>query len=84
MDNISPFKLQVTVLRTVIIGKATILFCCKHWWIIVTVLWVSILVGLDRCMMHVFWPTLNYSSLAKWEFCSQYNLSRLKVFQFLF
>ena len=81
MDRISPFKLQVNVLRTV--GKATILCCCKHWWIIGTVLWISILAGPDLCMMHVLWPALNCTNMAKWEFCSQYNLSRSKVFQFL-
>ena len=83
MDHMSPFKFQVSVLKTIIIGKAIILFCCKHWWTIGTVLWISILVGPDLCMIHAFWPTLNCKSVAKWEFCSQNNLSRSKVFQFL-
>ena len=48
-----------------------------------TVLWISILVGLDLGMMHAFWPTLNCTNVVKWDFCFQNNLNGSKVFQFL-
>ena len=75
MVPIFPFKLQVNVLETTIIVKDSFPLWSKECLISGTTFQALMLAGLDLCTKNQFWPTQNYSIMAKMNVSSHSNLS---------